>query len=99
MRKCLVPKIPPLPGLLCAGSGGTISRFREHVSSEPGHETLSPSMKPFFARLGKLLKPAFGSIEPAGRTKGSIMWTLISILYRAYCRARLLEMRRYHLAG
>jgi len=23
------------------------------------------------------------------------MWMLISLLYRAYCRARLLEMRRY----
>jgi hypothetical protein len=27
----------------------------------------------------------------------SIMWALISILYREYCRARLAEMRRFEL--
>ena len=26
---------------------------------------------------------------------GSIMWAIISSIYRAYCRARLVEMRRY----
>jgi hypothetical protein len=26
------------------------------------------------------------------------MWTLISLIYREYCRARLAEMRKCHLA-
>jgi len=26
------------------------------------------------------------------------MWTLISLIYREYCRARLVEIRKYHLA-
>jgi hypothetical protein len=30
---------------------------------------------------------------------GSIMWALISFLYRKYCRARLIEMRKYDLAS
>jgi len=29
---------------------------------------------------------------------GSIMWAIISILYRQYMLARLAEMRRYRLA-
>jgi hypothetical protein len=36
---------------------------------------------------------------PNDLTKGeSVMWTLISLFYRGYCRARLAEMRKYHLA-
>jgi hypothetical protein len=27
---------------------------------------------------------------------GSIMYALLSLIYRAYCRARLAEMRKYH---
>jgi hypothetical protein len=27
-----------------------------------------------------------------------IMWKLISLMYREYCRARLLEMRKFQLA-
>jgi len=27
------------------------------------------------------------------------MWTLISLFYRAYCRARLLEIRKYQLTA
>jgi hypothetical protein len=38
------------------------------------------------------------SIGGADQTRGSIMWTLLSLIYREYCRARLLEMRKYHLA-
>jgi hypothetical protein len=26
------------------------------------------------------------------------MWALISLIYREYCRARLAEMRKFHLA-
>jgi hypothetical protein len=25
------------------------------------------------------------------------MWTLLSLIYREYCRARLMEMRKHHL--
>jgi len=32
------------------------------------------------------------------KQRGSIMWTIISFLYRQYCLARLVEMRRYRLA-
>jgi len=31
----------------------------------------------------------------SGQTMESIMWNLIGILYRAYCLARLREMRRF----
>jgi hypothetical protein len=27
------------------------------------------------------------------------MWTILSLIYRHYCRARLMEMRRYRLAS
>jgi hypothetical protein len=27
---------------------------------------------------------------------GSIMYALLSLIYRAYCKARLAEMRKYH---
>jgi hypothetical protein len=27
------------------------------------------------------------------------MWAIITLMYRSYCRARLLEMRKYHLAN
>jgi hypothetical protein len=26
------------------------------------------------------------------------MWTVLSLIYRRYCRARLIEMRKVHLA-
>jgi hypothetical protein len=75
------------------------SHFREDASSDPGDETIRRCDEAIFLDLGKALKPAFASIPAAGRIKGSIMWTLVSMLYRAYCRARLLEIRKYHLAG
>jgi len=65
----------------------------------PAAKQIAAATKPFSSTLGKALKPALDNVQAAGRTKGSIMWTLISILYRAYCRARLLEIRKYHLAG
>ena len=33
---------------------------------------------------------------PLVKREGSIVWALISSIYRAYCYARLLEMRRNH---
>jgi len=27
------------------------------------------------------------------------MWAIVSFIYRQYCRARLAEMRKYHLAS
>jgi hypothetical protein len=32
------------------------------------------------------------------KQRGTIMWALISLLYREYCRARLTEMRKFRLA-
>jgi hypothetical protein len=34
--------------------------------------------------------------SPLVKREGSIMWAIISSIYRAYCYARLLEMRRNH---
>jgi hypothetical protein len=34
-----------------------------------------------------------------GQQRSSIMWTLLSLIYRLSCRARLLEMRKRHLAA
>jgi len=31
------------------------------------------------------------------RQRDSVMWILINFLYRGYIRARLVEMRQYHL--
>jgi hypothetical protein len=31
--------------------------------------------------------------------RSSIMWTVLSVIYRFYCRAHLLEMRKHHLAA
>jgi hypothetical protein len=33
---------------------------------------------------------------PLVKREGSIMWAIISSIYRAYCYARLLEMRKNH---
>jgi len=35
---------------------------------------------------------------PIGQQWGSIMSAIITLIYRAYCLARLAEMRKYHLA-
>jgi len=32
------------------------------------------------------------------KQRGAIMWALIGLFYRGYCRARLIEMRRFRLA-
>jgi hypothetical protein len=37
-------------------------------------------------------------IKPPIKQRGAIMWTLISLLYREYCRARLAEIRKYNAA-
>jgi hypothetical protein len=33
----------------------------------------------------------------SGQQRGSIMWAILNILYREYCRARLVEMRKLQL--
>jgi hypothetical protein len=40
--------------------------------------------------------PCYGGVDD--QTTGAIMWTLISLFYRGYCRARLAEMRKFRLA-
>lgn len=34
-----------------------------------------------------------------GHSRSLLMWTLINSFYRAYCRARLSEMRKFGLAN
>jgi len=36
-------------------------------------------------------------IPVRGFATGRIMWNIINILYREYCRARLVEMRQFEL--
>jgi hypothetical protein len=42
------------------------------------------------------LKRSPDQIWTADQQRGSIMWGFIGSIYRSYCRARLLEMRKYH---
>jgi hypothetical protein len=46
-------------------------------------------------------RPEINTCERAALIKqwSSIMWAIITLMYRSYCRARLLEMRKYHLAN
>jgi hypothetical protein len=37
-------------------------------------------------------------IKPSIKQRGVIMWKLLSLLYREFCRARLAEIRKYNLA-
>jgi hypothetical protein len=60
-----------------------------------GHETTHSADEAIFPPHEEGLKPILVPMEPLVRQRGSIMWMLISLLYRACCRARLLEMRRY----
>jgi hypothetical protein len=60
----------------------------------------------FLPRRNRFRRPAKAagngrrrSIGSLVKQRGSIMLAFLNLLYRAYCRARLLEMRRQHLAG
>jgi hypothetical protein len=33
------------------------------------------------------------------KRRGAVMWTLISLIYREYCRERLAEIRKFRLAA
>lgn len=46
---------------------------------------MTPKRMP--ASLGALIKQ-----------RSSIMWTVLSLIYRQYCWARLMEMRKSHLS-
>jgi hypothetical protein len=35
--------------------------------------------------------------SPSIKQRGSVMWAIINILYRRYCRARLVEVRKFEL--
>jgi hypothetical protein len=35
----------------------------------------------------------------ADQGRSSIMWTILRLIYREYCKARLMEMRKYHRAA
>jgi hypothetical protein len=64
---------------------------------------LGPPMKPFGRRTkpipaeGKVIRKRMPStVLDIDQTEGSIMWAINSSIYRAYCYARLLEMRSGH---
>jgi hypothetical protein len=55
--------------------------------------------KPFF-KSGEASRKRFrAQYRQRDQQWSWIMWVLISSIYRSYCRARLLEMRKYHLAS
>ena len=58
------------------------------------HET---GLKPFSEASEKALKRKGPSLQGVIKRWGSIMWAIITFLYRQYCLARLAEMRRYRL--
>jgi hypothetical protein len=53
--------------------------------------------KPYLRVRADTLKPT-PDIKPSIKQRGAIMWKLLSVLYREYCRARLAEIRKYNLA-
>jgi hypothetical protein len=54
-------------------------------------------MKPFSAGRNAGWKRSAPSIVVADQARSSVMSALINLLYREYCRARLMEMRKQHL--
>jgi hypothetical protein len=74
------------------------------MSPQPGstgsEEAIFAPDEAVFARRRKRPETlASAASAPLVKQRGSIMFALLNLLYRAYCRARLLEMRRQHLAG
>jgi hypothetical protein len=54
-------------------------------------------MKPFLAVREDAPKRR-PDIKASIKQRGAIMWKIFSLLYRAYCRARVAEIRRYNFA-
>jgi hypothetical protein len=54
--------------------------------------------KSFFGTREDVPKPNGGMIAATDRQWSLIMWTVLSLIYRHCCHARLMEMRKYHLA-
>jgi hypothetical protein len=52
--------------------------------------------KPSFAANDANRKQSQITLRSIDQQWSSIMWAIISSVYRSYCLARLLEMRRYH---
>jgi hypothetical protein len=63
------------------------------------HETIPSADEAIFPAHEEGLKRKPGTNLSDNQTRGTVMRTLISFLYREYCRARLVEMRKHHLAG
>ncbi len=54
----------------------------------------------FLQAREKARKPHRAKIPAVnGQQRSSIMWTVLSLIYRLSCRAHLLEMRKHHLAA
>jgi hypothetical protein len=73
------------------------SRFREAVSYVSRDETNMVSGEAIFLHPRKCPETADSYNTRMIQQWSSIMWALISILYRSYCLARLVEMRRFEL--
>jgi len=87
--------------LLLAYVGDRGCRIQSHKreagggSPRPLDETIWAADETFLAGGAVSRKRLPGTIA-IDQTGGSIMWAIISSIYRAYCYARLLEMRSNH---
>jgi hypothetical protein len=52
--------------------------------------------KSFFGTREDVPKPDGGMIAATDRQWSLIMWTVLSLIYRHCCHARLMEMRKYY---
>ena len=54
--------------------------------------------KPFLASDAVTPKRLPVRVVTLIKQRGSVMWTVLSLIYRQYCWARLMEMRKSHLS-
>src|SRR6266516_1354314 len=75
------------------------SRFREAASLLAILQNKSGADEAIFLAHEKDGNESLVRIQPVIRQRGTVMWALISLFYREYCRARLAEMRKYRRAN
>jgi hypothetical protein len=67
------------------------------MSSWPHTKQAAVRTKPYLRARADTLKPT-PDIKRSIKQRGAIMWKLLSLLYREYCRVRLAEIRKYNPA-
>jgi hypothetical protein len=67
------------------------------MSSWPRTKQAAVRTKPYLPVRADTLKPT-PDIKRSIKQRGAILWKLLSLLYREYCRVRLAEIRKYNLA-